>query len=130
MSNTSNTRIKLLITAYSPLGIASSEFGKLSVTLALDSETFPIELVIGIPIYIIKNMTWETSNVIATEVVCIRMKKGLGVGFWKMKQETRENLTEQVNIDMSPYYIFKQARGTFRYLAFSWSLGNILIVGL
>lgn len=66
-SNTSNTLIKLLITAYSPLRIASSEFGKLSVTLAPDSETFPIELVLGIPIYARIYRTWEIINLIATK---------------------------------------------------------------
>lgn len=68
-STTSNTRIKLLITAYSPLRIASSEFGKLSVTLAPDSETFPMELVLGIPIYARTYRTWEINNLIATKVV-------------------------------------------------------------
>lgn len=40
------------MTAYSPLRIASSEFGMLSVTLERESKTFPIELVLGIPIYV------------------------------------------------------------------------------
>lgn len=39
------------MTPYSPLRSASSEFGKLSVALAAESETLPIELVLGIPIY-------------------------------------------------------------------------------
>lgn len=38
------------MTAYSPLRIASSEFGKWSLTLAPESETVPIELVLGIPV--------------------------------------------------------------------------------
>lgn len=38
------------MTAYSPLRIASSEFGKWSVTLAPNSETFPMESVLGIPV--------------------------------------------------------------------------------
>lgn len=65
MSSTSNTRIKLLITAYSPLRIASSEFGKLSATLAPDSETFPMELVLGMPIYVRTDKTCEIMNLIA-----------------------------------------------------------------
>lgn len=51
MSNTSNTRIKLLMTAYSPLRIASSsELVKWSKTLAPASDTLPMELVLGIPV--------------------------------------------------------------------------------
>ena len=52
---TSKTRIKLLMTAYSPLRIASSELGKLSVTLEPESKTLPIEFDLGIPI-IFKHM--------------------------------------------------------------------------
>lgn len=48
--NTSKTRVKLLMTAYSPLRIASSEFGKLSATLEPESKTLPIEFVLGMPI--------------------------------------------------------------------------------
>lgn len=38
------------MTAYSPLRIASSEFGKLSATLEPESKTLPIEFVLGMPI--------------------------------------------------------------------------------
>lgn len=38
------------MTAYSPLRIASSEFGKWSATLAPESETLPMELILGIPV--------------------------------------------------------------------------------
>ena len=64
------------MTAYSPLRSASSEFGKLSVALtalAAQSETFPIELVLGIPIYArtaqkmrskdFKATHWYTNNI-------------------------------------------------------------------
>lgn len=37
------------MTPYSPLRSASSEFGKLSVALTAESETLPIELVLGMP---------------------------------------------------------------------------------
>ena len=47
--NTSRTRIRLLMTAYSPLRIASLELGRLSVTLETDSKTLPIEFVLGMP---------------------------------------------------------------------------------
>lgn len=53
------------MTAYSPLRIASSEFGKLSVTIALESETFPIELVLGIPISFEDNI--QLRNPLKTE---------------------------------------------------------------
>lgn len=39
------------MTAYSPLRIDSSEFGNSVEMLELKSETLPIELVLGIPIY-------------------------------------------------------------------------------
>lgn len=47
---TSNTRIKLLITVYSPLRIASSEFANVSFRLEMQSETLPMELLLGIPV--------------------------------------------------------------------------------
>lgn len=37
------------MTTYSPLRMASSEFGRLSLTLEPQSETFPTEPVLGIP---------------------------------------------------------------------------------
>lgn len=49
--STSKTRVKLLITPYSPLRIASSEFGKLSVTLGPDPKILPTELVLGKPVW-------------------------------------------------------------------------------
>jgi hypothetical protein len=44
------------MTAYSPLRIASSEFVKWSLTLAPNSETFPMESVLGIPVSCANNL--------------------------------------------------------------------------
>lgn len=50
LSGTSRTRIRLRMTAYSPLRIDSSEFGSSDAMLELKSEIFPMERVLGIPI--------------------------------------------------------------------------------
>lgn len=60
---TSKTRIKLRITAYSPLRMASSEFGMLSLTVDTLLKIFPIEPVLGIPDQQThRSETWKTNN--------------------------------------------------------------------
>lgn len=51
------------MTAYSPLRIASSEFGKWSVILVPVSKTLPIESDLGIPIYVNKKITLGSKQI-------------------------------------------------------------------
>lgn len=50
------------MTAYSPLRIDSSEFGKSDVMLELQSRIFPIELVLGIPTEYVRTHCFQTER--------------------------------------------------------------------